>query len=60
MRTVLVFLTLGTAFLWFVLATDRTNIADASCPAKRVVVRYPEHLGGPHEAVCNPTGINWR
>jgi hypothetical protein len=60
MRLALIALTLGTAFLWLMLVTDRSNVADFSCPAKRVMVRYPEHLGGPHEAVCNPTGIVWR
>lgn len=60
MRLALAVLTLSTAFLWLMLVTDHHSVADSACPVRPVMVRYPAHLGGPHAAVCNPTGIVWR
>lgn len=55
-------LTVAAATLVFIasmMATDKVNIADISCPVEQKIIRYPEFLGGPHPAVCNPTGIVW-
>jgi hypothetical protein len=51
-------------FFWAVLGhstpAEQQAVVDASCPAQTKVIRYPEHLGGPHQAVCNPTFTAWR
>lgn len=51
-------------FFWAVLGhptdAERQRTVDASCPAHAPVIRYPDHLGGPHPAVCNPTFQTWR
>ena len=52
------------AVMWVCLSlptpAERQRAVDASCPASQPVIRYPEELGGPHPAVCNPTGQVWR
>ncbi len=55
-------LTVATAFLWLMLATEneRQWVLDNVCPKESPVIRYPAHLGGPRPAVCKPTGIKWR
>ncbi len=40
--------------------SERQAIIDASCPTQPTVIRYPAYLGGPHQAVCNPTHIAWK
>lgn len=64
MSYVISVLSILVAVSWVCLAMptpqERQRIADASCPVKSPTVRYPAHLGGPHPAVCNPTGVNWR
>jgi hypothetical protein len=51
-------------FSWAVLGhqtpAERQRTVDSSCPARSPEIRYPAHLGGPHPAVCRPTGIQWR
>lgn len=55
-------LTLVTGLLWGMLvnADERQWVLDNTCPVRATMVRYPAHLGGPHPAICNPTGVNWR
>ncbi len=64
MSYVLSILGILTAVTWLCLAlptaAERQRALDASCPAKQPVVRYPAEMGGPHPAVCNPTGGTWR
>jgi hypothetical protein len=57
-------LSIVTAVVWVCLAvptTQETQAAvDRSCPARQPLVKYPQEMGGPHPAVCNPSGRAWR
>lgn len=62
LKLLLLALSTATAFLWLMLVTadERQWVVDNACAPRPKVIRYPAHLGGPHPAVCNPTGVNWR
>lgn len=62
MSYLIVMLALATTFLWTMLVTadERQWVHNNVCPVKQTIIRYPARLGGPHPAVCQPTGIVWR
>ena len=51
-------------FMWAVLGhsteAERQATLDASCPVQQKIIKYPVEMGGPHLAICNPTGQTWR
>lgn len=64
MRYINSILALVAGIVWLCLSTstsaERQRALDSSCPAHPRVIRYPAGMGGPHPAVCNPTGRMWR
>lgn len=60
LRALIVLGLIANALLWIPAITAHHNMADHVCPVEKKWIRYPEHLGGSHFAVCNPTGIDWQ